>query len=175
MQPTRSTPPRSILVHAGAAALLYGVDAFVLSQGALAGVVTFVMVVLGIIHIVRGLLSDRWRIRFGLSMIAIYVVMMASVVVTIRANNRLAGRRAEEVVAALKVYRARTGDYPVRLADLVPGDLPSVPRSKYTLLFNEFSYHYDPATHQGFLLYEVTPPFGRRTYRLDTGTWGYLD
>lgn len=168
-------PPRSLLVHAVAAALLYGIDAFVFSQGALAGIVTLVMVVLGAIHIARGLVGDRWRVRFGISMIAIYAVMMASVVATISANNRLASRRAEEVVAALKLYRSKTGDYPVHLTELVPEYLPEVPRAKYTLMFDELSYHYEPASHHGFLLYTVTPPFGRRTYNLDTDAWGHLD
>lgn len=175
MQPSRSAPPRGLLVHAGAAALLYGVEGFLFSQGALAGITTFVMVVLGIIHVVRGLLADHRRVRYGFSMIAIYVVMMASVVATIQANDQLARRRADGIVTALKLYRSKTGDYPVRLTELVPEYMPAVPRAKPTLLFNEFSYHYDPAKHQGFLLYTAIPPFGRRTYWLDTDTWGYVD
>jgi len=155
--------------------LLYGVEAFLLAQGVFAGLAAFVMVVLGIIHVIRGLLADRWRVRYGSSMIAIYAVMMASVVLTIRANNRLAQRRAEGIVTALKLYRSKTGDYPVRLTALVPEYLPAVPLAKYTLLFNEFTYHHDPAQRQGFLMYAVIPPFGRRTYSLDTDTWGYLD
>jgi hypothetical protein len=175
MQPSRSAPPPSVLAHAGAAVLLYGVEGFLFSQGVFAGIVTLVMVVLGTIHVFRGLVADPWRVRYGFSMIAIYAVMMASVVATIDANNRLARGRAEEIVAALKLYKSKTGDYPVHLTELVPEFLPAVPRAKYTLTFNEFHYHYEPATHQGFLLYEAIPPFGRPTYRLDTDTWGYID
>jgi hypothetical protein len=175
MEPARGAAPGKLLFHMGAAAVLYGIDGFLLAQGALAGLTTLVMVVLGLIHVVRGLLADRWRIRFGLSMIAIYAVMMAAVVATIHANNQLAARRADGLVAALKSYRATTGNYPVRLAALVPGYLPAVPRARYTLAFDEFLYSYDPAAHQGFLLYVVIPPFGRRTYNLGTDTWGSLD
>ena len=83
--------------------------------------------------------------------------------------------RAEEVVVALNAYRARTGDYPVRLSDLVPEYLPVVPLARYTLMFNELDYHHAAAQPGGFLVYTVIPPFGRRTYSLDTGTWGFLD
>jgi hypothetical protein len=174
MQPP-SAPPRSLLVHVAAATVLYGIDAFVLAQGAFAGVVMLVMVVLGAIQVVRGLIGDRSRIRFGLSTIAIYVMMMASVVATIQANNALARRRADRLVTALEQYRSTTGDYPAHLMDLVPEYLPSVPVAKYTLMFNRFSYEPDLARHRGFLMYMVIPPFGRRTYWLNTGTWGYLD
>lgn len=175
MEPARGASRDRLLFHAGAAVLLYGIDGFLLSQGVLAVLTTLVMVVLGLIHVVRGLLADRWRVRFGLSMIAIYAVMMGSVVATIHANNQLAARRADEVVVALKRYRATTGNYPVRLSELVPEYLPAVPRAKYTLAFDEFFYSYDPAEHRGVLLYVVIPPFGRRTYNLGTDTWGSLD
>ncbi|MEP7123010.1 MAG: hypothetical protein ABJE95_18930 [Byssovorax sp.] len=173
--PSDSAAPRSLRAHAIAATLVYGVDAFVFAQGALAGITLLVMVVLGLIHVVRGLIADRPRARFGLKTIAIYVIMMASVVATIQANNRLAARRADGLVVALESYKSRTGDYPARLSDLVPEYLPSVPLAKYTLLFNDFSYHHDLSERRGFLMYTVIPPFGRRTYWLDTGTWGYLD
>lgn len=175
LEPARAVPRGRLLFHAGAAALLYGIDGFLLSQGVLAGLTTLVMVVLGLVHVVRGLLADRWRVRFGFSLIAIYAVMMASVVATIHANNQLAARRAEGLVVALKSYRAATGNYPVRLRELVPGYLPAVPRAKYALAFDEFFYSYDPAEHRGVLLYVVIPPFGRRTYNLGSDTWGSLD
>jgi hypothetical protein len=175
MQSSRSAAPRNLLVHAVAAILLYGVDALVFSQGVIAGIVTFVMVALGTIHGARRLIGGHRHFRHGLSIIVIYGVMMASVVVTIRVNNRLARRRADGIVAALKLYKSMTGDYPVRLTELVPDYMPAVPQAKYTLMFNEFTYHYDRTKHEGFLMYTALPPFGRQTYWLDTDTWGYLD
>lgn len=171
----REDPPRSLRAHAIVAVALYVVDAFVLAQGALAGLVTMIMLLLGIVHVARGLFADRARIRYGLSMIGIYLVMMTAVLVTLRANNQLASRRADEIVVALRAYRAATGDYPARLEDLVPAYLPAVQRAKYTLGFGEFDYHHTPGQAGGFLIYNVLPPFGRRTYSLDTDHWGSLD
>ncbi|MEO5727553.1 MAG: hypothetical protein ABI134_17905 [Byssovorax sp.] len=174
-QPSPGAASRSLIVHGCVAAFLYGVDAFLFSQGAIAGIVTIAMVLLGIVRLVRGVVADRRYIRSGFTIIAIYSMMMAAVVVTIRANNRMARERADEIVVALKRYRSATGDFPVRLEELVPEYMPTVPRAKYTLLFNKFHYHCDPMKHQGSLMYVDVPPFGRPTYRLDTDTWGYLD
>lgn len=175
MQPTRGAPLRGLLLHAGVAAAVYALDAFVLAQGAVAAITTVILVLFGLSHVVRGLASRGKGIVYGLAMMAIYLGMMASVVATISANNQLASRRADEIVAALKQYRATTGDYPAHLTDLVPGYLPSIPRAKYTLMFDDFSYHHTPNEPGGFLMYTTLPPFGRRTYSLDTTTWGSLD
>ena len=131
MQPARGAPLRGLLLHAGVAAVVYGIDAFVLAQGAVAGITTVVLTLFGLGHVVRGLASRGKGIVYGASMIAIYVGMIFAVVGTISANNQLASRRAAEIVVALTRYKATTGDYPVRLTDVVPGYLPSVPRAKY--------------------------------------------
>lgn len=170
-----SGSPRGLLVHGCAAVVLYVIDAFLFAQGGVAGIATFVMVLFGIVRVARGVAANNGYIRSGFAIIAIYSIMMASVVATIQANNRIARGRADEIVAALKLYRSATGDYPVRLMELVPGYMPVVPRAKYTLMFNEFDYHYDPTARRGFLMYVALPPFGRPTYRLDTDTWEYLD
>ena len=94
---------------------------------------------------------------------------------TISWNNRLARARAETIVSALTLYKAQHGDYPTKLSALVPEQLPAVPRAKYTLLFSDFSYFYDPIEHRGFLLYTPLPPFGRPTFSLERQSWGYLD
>ena len=174
-EPPRGARPARLRFHVALAVGLLFIDGFALAQGALAGIVTVIMVLLGMVHLVIGLFGDRARVRTGAAMIAIYGLMMASVVATINANNQLASRRAGEIVVALNAYRSTTGDYPARLADLVPAYLPAVPRAKYTLMFDEFTYHHDPGKEGGFLMYAVLPPFGRRTYSLDRSTWGSLD
>lgn len=174
---TSSDPPGGLLFHVCAAVLLYFFDALLLSQGAVAGIATFVMVLLGIVRVARGggVAVVGRHIRSGFALTVIYPIMMASVVATIWANNRIARGRADEIVAALKLYRSENGDYPVRLAELVPRYMPVVPRAKYTFSFNEFDYHYDPRDHRGYLMYVALPPFGRPTYWLGRDAWGYLD
>ena len=154
---------------------MLSLDGVVIGQGAVTFLITAVMLLLGIVHVLRGLGAQRWRIRHGASMIGIYVVMIAAVILFIRANNGLAQDRAERVVAALERYRAQHGDYPADLGALVPEQLPSVPRAKYTLTFGTFSYHYDPARKTGYLGYTTLPPFGRQMYSLADHGWGSLD
>jgi hypothetical protein len=173
--PSPGAAPRSLLVHVRVAVFLYGVDALLFGQGGVAGIATFAMVLVGIVHVARGVVADRRYIRSGFAIIAIYAIMMASVVGTIWANNRIARGGADEIITVLKRYKSATGDYPVRLVELVPEYMPTVPRAKCTLMFNEFYYSYDPKEHRGSLMYVALPPFGRPAYRLHTDTWGYLD
>jgi hypothetical protein len=149
---------------------LYVVDALVLSQGVVAFVVGWVMVVFGAIDASRG------RGRKGVITIVAYVVLDVAVFGTIRANNVLARHRAERIVVALDAYKGDHGRYPKRLDELVPAYLPSIPRAKYTLMpgFNRF-YYMSQDGEDGFIEYTAFPPFGRPFYRLKSKKWDYLD
>ena len=65
--------------------------------------------------------------------------------------------------------------YPLRLDELVPEFLPSVPAAKYTLGGDHFFYFNPPSGLEPMLYDEALPPFGRRFYHMETGRWGYLD
>lgn len=166
---------RDARAHALIAVCIYAVDAFVLGQGVIAVLATLCVAVLGTIDIVRGLFGrDGGRIRRGFARMGTFAVMTAAVIGTIVANNRLARGRAEQVIAAMKVYRVKHGACPARLEDLVPDYLPAVPRAKYTLSFNRFEYY--PSNGEcGSLMYTAIPPFGRPVYNLKAERWGYLD
>lgn len=174
MSPSRTLSTRWVIPHVVAAAALYLIDALYLGQGALAGLLTAIMVVTGLIHVVRGLFGDRARVTRGAVLIGLYAAMMLLVVLTIRASNREARVRADRVIAALQGYREARGTYPEHLAELVPEFLPAVPRAKDTFAFGEFTYtwHEDSG---GFLMYTDIPPFGRPYYDLRSGTWKYMD
>jgi hypothetical protein len=90
-------------------------------------------------------------------------------------NNGMASDRAEVIATALERYRVQHGQYPTKLGELVPEQLVAVPRAKYTLLFHDFMYSYDPQRRAGFFGYTTLPPFGRRLYSLETQQWGSLD
>lgn len=175
MGPVKETPPASMIPHLVTAGCLYAFDAFIAGQGVITALTAAVMVFLGVIHLARALGEEKWRARHGVSMVVLYIATFAAVFFTVRANNRLARSRADTIIAALGTYKAQHGDYPTRLEALVPGHLPAVPRAKYTVGFATFHYHYDPKSHEGFLMYVAIPPFGRPTYSLTTGKWGYID
>ena len=161
--------------HLTTVLVLYLLDALVLSQGAITVAVAAVMILIAVFLLARGLGGDRRRLRHGAAMLALYSALVASVLLTISSNNRLAQRRAEALLVALKLYQAQHGDYPRALGALVPGYAPSVPSAKYTVLGREFLYRYDPASREGFLGYTAFPPFGRRLYSLQANGWGYID
>jgi hypothetical protein len=162
--------------HIIAVVALYLVDSFVFEQGVVTVLVALVMLVLGFVHLALSPdEDDAKRTRHGLRMIAIYVALAVAVIATIRVNNGVARAHAERIVAALKLYKAKHGAYPVRLQQLVPEYLPAVPLAKYALAFNQYSYWYHPDEEEGFLMYVPVPPFGRRLYRLSDGQWLYMD
>ncbi len=58
------------------------------------------------------------------------------------------------------------------LDELVPDQLPSVPRAKYCLAYGRFLYFNYGRPMLGWY---VVPPFGRRTYDFETRRWSYID
>lgn len=167
--------PASMTPHFITAGCLYAFDALVSGQGVFTLLVAAVMVLIGFFHLAASAGEQRWRVRHGVSMVALYIGLVTAVFSTIYCNNRIARARADTIIAALTAYKAKHGDYPTQLEALVPEHLPSVPRAKYALGFAEFGYYYDPEHHDGFLMYTSLPPFGRPTYSLARGSWGYID
>lgn len=78
------------------------------------------------------------------------------------------------MIEACQAYQTRHGKLPDHLEELVPEFLPTVPRAKYTLQWEEFTYSKSSNTAHT-LMYVALPPFGRQLYHFEQGTWSQLD
>lgn len=147
---------------------LYVLDALVLVQGfvAMGLLAALVFVVLPKWFVLRRLgRSCRSTRRFA----ALLLICAVAVMVTIKTNNRLAHSRADSLIAAIAHYRAVAGDYPQTLGDLVPTYIDAVPRARYSLTFNRFSYRHTHA--EAALAYADVPPFGRAIFEFGPQRW----
>jgi len=149
--------------------LLILIDAFVLNQGVLAGLVVLVQLVLGIPGIIRANSPDIKRVR--LVSLAIYIGAALIVFSSNLVNNRIAHHRAEVLISSIKAYVSAEHKYPEKLQDLVPRYIPSVPDAKFSLMFNKFYY----SSKHPFLMYVSFSPFARPTYSFDKETWQVVD
>ena len=152
-------------------------------------VLVFLDVVVGGTYLVSGLVCPIWFLVSAVRVIVcgpslgvaaarmliplatgLLVVANSSVQTTIATDN------AARVIQACERYREANGAYPERLSDLVPGYLSSVPMAKYCCFLGEFQYFGPPDGQQSHLLvWCQVPPFGRRVYNFERGTWRYLD
>lgn len=106
----------------------------------------------------------RYGLYMGAAMLAMGVKLM---------NVQLAQSGAERVITAVQAYHSRHGQWPERLEQLVPDNLPAIPRAKYVLA--DAGYRYSAAEGRHELMYVVTPPFQRRVYTFESGQWSGLD
>jgi hypothetical protein len=112
--------------------------------------------------------------RCGLVRIAVPVVTPALVLGNNALQWRSANANANRIIDACKEFHAATGKYPGRLDQLVPEYAESVPRAKYCLMFGDFVYFGHTEDWHSVMWY-VVPPFGRKIYNFETGTWHYVD
>ena len=90
-------------------------------------------------------------------------------------QRRIALGRAERVVAAIRAFHDEHGRYPSELQELVPKQLPFVPRPKVAIVFNEFSYAAGGRERGALLWWIDVPPHGKRSYRFDEARWSFTD
>ena len=155
------------------AASIFVLDAVILNQGFVA--VILILLALFVFFPVAVLQRRRDRPKYEqrLVKIAIYVLTGIAVLGSNTLQNRIADRRAIAIGNACLAYRAKYHQYPAELEELVPEFLSSVPPAKWGESFN-----YSRALngdHEPMLWYAAVPPFGRRFYHMESGTWGYLD
>ena len=117
------------------AVLLVFVDAFCLNQGGIAGITGIVLLV-RLRRIFREKVAAMRRNR--LRNWAIYMTAVVLVIVLNITNNKIAQRRANALVSAVKAYHSKYQRYPGSLNELVPEFAQRIPRAKYTLLFSFF-------------------------------------
>lgn len=156
------------------AASVFVLDAIILDQGFVA--VLLILFALFVFFPIALFLRRRDRAKYErrLVKIAIYVVTGIAVLGFITLQNRIADRRAIAIGNACLAYRAKYHQYPARLEELVPELLPSVLPAKWGGDIFNYSRALNPE-HEPMLWYAAVPPFGRRFYHMESGTWGYLD
>jgi len=158
------------------AAVLYVVDAFILSLPFFALVLLAVVLLYFLPATLWALRSDRRLARVRGAKAGIYLLAAVSIFVTLGLQNSMADRRAVKLGDACLAYRAKYHHYPRNLEALVPEFIPSVPVAKYGLLGgNRFIYLSRQDDREPMLWYEALPPFGRRFYHMESRSWGYLD
>ena len=130
-----------------------------------------------VFHLARTLLAVRpaSRARLGANLwrLAVYGVVFALSLGTYTANTDMVRNSADGIIAALSRHHATHGQYPERLSDLVPGELPEIP-SAAPLLIADRWFRYRRSA-QGFELSYVSGFLVDRIYGLQTGTWSVRD
>jgi hypothetical protein len=161
-------PKKSIII----AFVLFIVDAFVMNLGVIAEILLLVIVLKWLPESAI-LKFKKQSLKIQLTKSLIYGVMAISVISANAINNKIAKKRAEQVIDAVEQYHQANSKYPAQLSDLVPTYLSKVPEAKYTLAFNKFGYI--NGDKDAILFYMDLPPFGRPTFDFNDKTWGYVD
>jgi len=172
-----STPFRwsALIKTACVAVALFVLDAFVLNQGFVAFCLILVTVFVFLPRALWVRRRDRRLYELRLAKAGIYLMTAIAVFGSNALQNRIADRRAILIGNACLAFHLKHQRYPLRLDELVPEFLPSVPIAKYTIGADHFSYFNPLSGGEPMLYYEALPPFGRRFYHMETGSWGYLD
>lgn len=158
------------------AVLFYFLDVFVLDQGFIAAAILFIVFFIAFPRILVAILrrntslSKERFIRTGIYLVAAILIFLSR-----QANQDIAFLRAEKVIHACMDYNAKYRRFPERLEELVPEFMARLPKANYTLYYNYFDYVYVPAKSQHWLIVFICPPFLRRAYKFEEGTWSDLD
>jgi hypothetical protein len=149
--------------------LLIVIDGYICNQGVLSVLVVAWQLFVGIPKIIC---SSTSEMRYEkLSRLAIYLGAAIIVFSFNMLNNQIAQTRAETLITAIKAYSQKEKRYPENLTDLVPKYVSSVPRAKYSMLFNNFDY----SGEYHFLYYVSFPPFLRSIYYFGSNRWSVMD
>lgn len=148
----------------------------VLYDVALTGSYVFAVLVCPIWFLVAVILEfvqpPTWKV--AIAQVLMPIVTLAIVLANSSLQGRIARANSERLIKVCERYRADHGDYPERLDQLVPDYVSAVPRAKYCCAFGAFSYWNFEGPNAFFWWVEL-PPYGRRTYDLDSKKWGYID
>jgi hypothetical protein len=154
------------------ATVLFVLDAFVMNQGAISIILILLIVFWWVpksaFKKYKGQ-SPKVELTKALIYGSVAIVVFSSNII----NNKIAKGRANNLIQVIENYHQTTGQYPQTLTELVPAYLQNVPKAKYTLIFNKFTY----INYQGSvsLFYVSLPPYGRPTYVFNRKEWKYID
>jgi hypothetical protein len=150
------------------------IDAFILSQGAIAVVLAAIAVFYLFPRAIPARRDRRLlRLRLGKAGLTLLAGVIAFGV--IRLNNSLAARRAESIIAAVEQFRSQSHRYPDSLQELVPAYLEDVPRPKIVLVSDGRGFVYSSNAGGHSLAYTSIPPYGRRAYSFERHAWAFID
>ena len=100
---------------------------------------------------------------------ALYGVTAIAIMVTVNFNNFLARQHADKLIAAIELYHATHGRYPLVLDVLVPRYLAALPRAKPTLAYGDFDY--EARGRDASLTYFQVPPLSGACYDFSQRRW----
>lgn len=150
------------------------IDAFVLSQGAIA-LVLFAVALFYLLP--RALFAYRspplLRLRLGKALITAAIAAAAFGI--IRFNAYLAHSRAEQLIAAVEEFRSRNAHYPEDLEKIVPEYIAAIPQPKYVLVSDGQGFNYSASPGSHTLTYTALPPYGRMVYDFERRRWDFRD
>ena len=128
-------------------------------------------------HLARTLFALRPTSRPGLGVslrrLAVYGVVFALSSAIYGANASRVRGAADGIVEALQRHHARHEQYPERLSDLVPAELPEIPSAAPLLIVDRW-FRYRRSAH-GFELSYVTGFLVDRVYDSQIGAWSVRD
>lgn len=158
---------RSIII----ATIILIVDSYFLSQGVIATITLFIVV---FVLIPKAIYKQYKKKEYKTSYIIclIYGASALLVFFLINANNKIAHNRSEMLIAKIEQYKTDNGTYPIKLDDLIPRYIESIPTAKFSSM-NKF--HYSSIPDHTSLFYVAIPPFGRPIYNFEQSEWSYLD
>jgi hypothetical protein len=169
LRPINTKGPAPLKRTAIAIALLFVFDLFVMGQGIFSLMVSFLGVTLLLVGAVWAYIRGRRELSINrLYRASMYVALAIATFGMLNVHAWTAEKRADQVIAACRSYKAKNGKFPDRLQDLVPDFLPSIPPAKYTLTSGDFQY-FTETDGVHMLMYVAVPPFGRRLYTFETG------
>ena len=154
-----------------AALVLFVADAYFLTQFLIAMLTIVIGVPVFLVKLFRRR-RDRERCRMLLAKAAVYAFMVVLIIAAAQANDTVAAHRARRIIDACESFRAKTGSYPEKLSELVPGYLDSIPQAKLVFICGDFQYLARPGDHE--LLYYIVPPYSRKSYLLEQKKWRSL-
>ena len=126
-----------------------------------------------ILMTVVSLLQKKLEMNVRITKALIYLAMFLLTMGVCQANDYLAKKRAEMIIAVTGAYMQKNGAYPRTLSDLVPEFIPAIPPAKYTL--NTSGFTYIARDKQHVLIYTKRPPYGRAYYIFEDKKWGTSD
>lgn len=128
--------PAKIYVHMLIAFILFFVSAIYLH--AAGGAIIYA---LGVIIWSATRREGRYTWKVKLKTIGIYALMFGMIVGMKSFNNHVSYKNANVIIAACEQYKNKTGVYPTKLDELVPGYLTAIPNARYTITTPLFRYY----------------------------------
>ena len=118
--------------------------------------------------------EDRYTWKVKLKTIGIYALMFGMIVGMKNFNNHVSYKNANVIIAACEQYKNKTGGYPTKIDDLVPGYLTEIPNARYTITTALFRYYQiqEPSEEDDYRLQFIAEaPFARRVYFFKSKSW----